>query len=127
MWFRKQRSNIGRVGLNTINNMNNLEIKQKLSIQELSKVSKRELRFLLELIDVWYPIYKKTDNETKANFISEVFNCQCTKEDLDNLKSFKEITKKRLVTAQNENVRIISRLRWRGRDNLHRNYIHFRT
>jgi hypothetical protein len=101
------------------------EITAKLSRQKLNKVSRKELRLYLDLIDVWYPIYRQADDKTKANFISEIFNCDVDENDLTNLCSFKQITKKRVTTEQDENVKIISRLRWRGRDNLHRNYIHF--
>jgi hypothetical protein len=97
----------------------------KSSIRKLNKVSKKELRLYIDLIDVWYPIYRRADDKTKANFISEIFNCDVDENDLANLCSFKEITKKKVITLQGENVKIVSRLRWRGRDNLNRNYIHF--
>jgi hypothetical protein len=89
------------------------------------RVSRKKVRLYLDLIDVWYPLYSQADDDTKAHFISDVFKCVCTKADLSNLRSFKQITKKKLVTTQSENVKTISRLRWRGRDNLTRNYIHF--
>jgi hypothetical protein len=89
------------------------------------KVGRKRLRLYLELIETWYPIYRKVDNETKAQFISEIFKCQCTTEQLDKLASFKQITKKKVITMNNENVKTISRLRWRSRDQIQKNNIHF--
>lgn len=91
----------------------------------LEPVSRKRLRFYLDLIDVWYPVYRSADNKTKAQFISEIFKCECTEEDLIKLKSFKDITKKKVIGMNNENVKTISRIRWRGRDNLNKNIIHF--
>lgn len=89
-------------------------------------IGRKRLRLYLDLIDCWYPIYSKADNETKAQFITDIFKCQCTSEQLDKLAMFKDIIKKDVITAKDGNVKTISRLRWRGRDNLNRNYIHSR-
>lgn len=94
--------------------------------KEPVSVSRKQLRLYLDLIDTWYPIYRNADNKTKADFIAEVFKCECSLCDLERLKSFKEITKKKVVTAENENVKTISRLRWRSRDHISKNIIHFR-
>ena len=93
--------------------------------RERIPVSKKDIRLYSDLIDVWYPLYKEVDLRSKAEFISEVFKCVCTEEDLIRLKSFKEITKKNVLTMENENVKTIKRLRWRSRENLHKNIIHF--
>ena len=92
--------------------------------KELVPVSRKQLRLFADLIDTWYPLYRKSDDQTKAEFIQDIFKCVCSVEDLAKLKSFKEITKKRVITANNENVKVISRLRWRSRENLTKNYIH---
>lgn len=95
-------------------------------IKEPIPVGRKRLRLYLDLIDCWYPIYKNADDETKAQFISEIFKCECTANQLRKLATFKEITKKKVITINDDHVKIISRLRWRGRDNLNRNYIHDR-
>jgi hypothetical protein len=93
---------------------------------KLITVSKKRLRFYLDLIETWYPLYSKSDNITKADFISEVFKCWCTEEDLDSVALFKKITKKKVITMKDNNVKTIKRLRWRGKHNLSKNYIHVR-
>ena len=93
---------------------------------ELAPVSRKQIRMFSDLIDAWYPLYRKSDDQTKAEFIQDIFKCVCSAEDLAKLKTFKEITHKRVITANNENVKVISRLRWRSRGNRTRNYIHSR-
>jgi hypothetical protein len=95
--------------------------------EEPDEISKKRLRFYLDLIETWYPLWSRTDNNTKAEFISTIFKCVCSAEDLAKLKTFKEIIHKKVITANNENVKIISRLRWRGKENHYRNYIHSQT
>lgn len=93
--------------------------------REPEKVSRKKLRLYLELINDWYPLYSRSTNDEKAKFILEIFKCQCTERDLDTLHIFKDITKKEVITMRNEKPKIISRLRWRSRENLIKNIIHF--
>jgi excinuclease UvrABC helicase subunit UvrB len=95
--------------------------------RERIPVSRKDIRLYSDLIDIWYPLYKDVDLRSKAEFISEVFKCVCTEEDLNKLKSFKDITKKNVLTMENENVKTIKRLRWRSRGNLQKNIIHFQN
>jgi len=92
-----------------------------------SEVSRKKIRMYLDLLDSWYPLYRNADVTTKAEFISDIFKCNCTKEQLEQLQAFKQITKKKVITMENERIKTISRLRWRGRDNLNRNIIHFQN
>lgn len=89
------------------------------------RVSRKKLRLYLDLINVWYPLDAKLDDKHKANLISQIFKCKCNETDLVYLRSFKDITKKKVLTLNKENVKTISRLRWRGRENLNKNLIHF--
>ena len=89
-------------------------------------VGKKRLRLYLELFELIYPLWANSDNETKSQFISNIFKCVCTIEDLEKLKTFKDITIKKVITVKNDNVKTIKRLRWRHRDNVHKNYIHFK-
>lgn len=94
--------------------------------QTVEPVSRKRLRFYIDLAKVWYPLFfnNHMDNKTKAEFISETFKCICNEEDLEKLKSFKDITKKEILVMENDKIKTISRLRWRGRDNLRKNIIH---
>lgn len=91
------------------------------------KVSRKQIRLYLDLIETWFPLYSRSDNKTKADFISEIFKCKCNETDLLNLKQFKKITIKEVLTMENDNVKTIKRLRWRSPNNVHRNYIHSKT
>lgn len=89
------------------------------------EISNKKLRYYRDLIFHWYPLYKFMEDEEVAKAIKDVFKCKCTTEDLQSLKSFKQITKKEIITTKEERVETVRILRWRGRDNLHRNIIHF--
>ena len=92
----------------------------------LITVPKKRLRLYLDLIDAWYPLYGESDNRTKADFISEIFKCWCTEEDIESVHPFKQVTVKKLINMKDGNVKTIKRLRWRSKHNLSKNYIHVR-
>jgi hypothetical protein len=89
-----------------------------------NKVSRKELRLYLELIEQCYPLAELANNETKADLIKEVFKCKCTKDDLNNLRSFKDITIKKVITMKDNDVKVIKRIRWRSKTKVSKNYIH---
>jgi len=92
--------------------------------KEKEIVGRKRLRLYLDLFEQLYPLWEESDNKTKADFISDVFKCVCKEEDLNTLHSFKDITIKKVITMKNDNVKTIKRLRWRHKDNVHKNYIH---
>jgi hypothetical protein len=112
---------------NKFNNFRKIDI-PLLSISLRDKpieVSRKKIRLYIDLIDEWYPLYKNADINTKLEFITDVFKCNCSIEDINRLKSFKDITKKQIITLNNEQPKTISRLRWRSRANITKNIIHF--
>lgn len=89
-------------------------------------IPKKRLRLYLDLIDTKYPLDRRLGDKHRADLVSQIFKCNVSEKDLVRLATFKKITKKKVITMNNENVKTISRLRWRGRDNLNKNIIHFR-
>jgi hypothetical protein len=89
--------------------------------EEPIDINRRRLRLIWELIKDKPDL---TNNIARAKFIEDVFKYKCTKEDLDNLKTFKDINIKKVITMNDDNVKIIKRTRWRSNSNIHRNYIH---
>ena len=87
-------------------------------------VSRQRLRLYLEILEAGYPKCKNYDNETKAQFLSNVFKCRVTSEELDSLRSFKQITKKKVITMSNGHIKTITRTRWRNKYSRLKNYIH---
>lgn len=64
--------------------------------------NRRELRLALEIIDQHYPLYKKADAETKADFVRDVFKFDVPTEKVTNLKSFKKILFKTVIVSVTE-------------------------
>ena len=75
----------------------------------LEPISRKKLRFYIDLAQVWYPLFfnNNMDNKEKAEFISSTFKCICDEKDLEKLKPFKVITKKEVITFENNKIKTI--------------------
>ena len=87
-------------------------------------LSKKEKRLVIELVRQHIPL-RHNDNDILAAWIKDELNLNITEDDIKKIPSFKQITKKKVITMNNENVKIINRLRWRNRDQVQKNIIHF--
>jgi len=64
------------------------------------KPNKGELRLGLDIINQMYPLYKKCDTKSKKEFLEDIFKFDLSIEKIDNLKSFKKIVKKQLLSTK---------------------------
>jgi len=61
----------------------------------------KELRLALELIDVMYPLYKKADKRTKAEFVKDVFKYDVEIDHIMKIQPFKKILfRKKIVEVK---------------------------
>jgi hypothetical protein len=126
----KIESTIHKVSTQRLN-----ELMHKFEIEELPiiaikyikkpiKISHKRLRLYLDIILTCYPTAKYAPNDALAGLIEEIFKCECTRNDLDHLRPFKDITIKKVITMKDNNVKQVKRIRWRHKNNVNRNRIH---
>lgn len=93
-------------------------------IKKPIKVSRKRLRLYLDLVLMRYPDLKYAPTSALAEFITEIFKCECTEKELLHLRMFKDIVTKKVITMKDNNVKQVKRIRWRHKNNVNRNHIH---
>ena len=71
------------------------------------KPNRGEIRLANEIVDQMYPLWKRSANEAKKGFLEDIFKFDISTEKLDNLKSFKKIIKKELISVLNVNNKTV--------------------
>jgi hypothetical protein len=83
------------------------------------KPNKSEIRLALDMINQTYPLWRKCQNEAKKGFLEDIFKFDISVEKLDNLKPFKKIVKKELISTHivknKPQVKIIKTIRRRNK------------
>jgi hypothetical protein len=64
-----------------------------------NKPSTGDIRLALELVDLFYPLYKKADLHTKAEFAKDIFAFDVPVERIESVAPFKQIVHKRVIAG----------------------------
>ena len=67
-------------------------------LQETSNPTSKEIRLALDIITQCYPLYKRADMKTKAEFVKDIFNFNVPLERITRIKPFKQILFKKIIT-----------------------------
>lgn len=59
--------------------------------------SKGEIRLALDLVEFFYPLYKKADLHTKAEFAKDIFHFDVPVERIEGIAPFKQILHKQVI------------------------------
>lgn len=93
--------------LNKFENILIVPMNDELLIMSLFKLkhiqpTTKEIRLALDLLRFFYPLYTKANIETKAEFIKDIFNYDCNIQRIINVKPFKKILFKKVISKVNK-------------------------
>ena len=63
------------------------------------KPTKGEVRLAIEMVEFFYPLYKKADLHSKAILVKEIFAFDVTVEEIERVAPFKQYLHKRVISG----------------------------
>lgn len=85
---------------------NDYDIMDPITLIPNCSPSAKELRLALDIIDQLYPLFKGLPAEEKADALKDVLKISTSKKRLKQLRNFKRIVFKRLITIENNTVKL---------------------
>lgn len=99
------------------NDPEELQIIDTFKLKKHHKPTNKEIRLATEVVKQMYPIYKRSNKETIANFVKDIFSMEVPIERITKVKSFKEILFKKIIVGvesipnTNKNKTIVKKVR----------------
>lgn len=63
------------------------------------KPTKGDIRLALDLVEFFYPLYKKADLHTKAEFAKDIFSFDIPVEQIERVAPFKQVLYTRVISG----------------------------
>ena len=64
---------------------------------QMNNPTTKDIRLALDLVDILYPLYKKADKRTKANFTKDIFHFDVSVECIERVAPFKQILYRKVI------------------------------
>ena len=84
-----------------IDELDNFVLIDKPFIRRPYEPNRGEIRLANEIVDQMYPLWRGCPSKAKKGFLEDIFKFNVSVEKLDNLKPFKKIVKKELISTVN--------------------------
>ena len=64
---------------------------------QMNNPTTKDIRLALDLVDILYPLYKKADIHTKAEFAKDIFHFDVSVERIESVAPFKQILHRKVI------------------------------